>query len=377
LLTRLPLGRRHRGAIVQPMTTPTLWWRSGPQAVPHPRPVPDELLAFHRLLPGYAPTPLVALPEVAARLRVREVLVKDESDRFGLPAFKMLGALWAGARGVRGRVGGTSLDPEALRGRVAASDLPVVLCTATAGNHGRAVARTARLLGVPARIWMPAATPAHLRAAIEDEGADVVLVDGDYDEAVRAARAAAAVDDDAVLIQDTAQDELGDGKVPGWVMEGYATLQHEVRAELGGEPDAIVVPVGVGSLALAIATYGTAPLLTVEPTAAPCLLTSLAHGEPRTVRTGQTAMAGLNAGTVSAAAWPVLRRRVAAAVAVPDDAAFGAAGELHAAGVAAGPCGSAALAGLERALADPAARAALGVDEDSRIAVLSTDGATG
>jgi diaminopropionate ammonia-lyase len=164
--------------------------------------------------------------------------------------------------------------------------------------------------------------------------------------------------------------------VPGWVVEGYATLLHEIRAELGREPDLVVVPVGVGSLALATATYGGAPLLTVEPAEAACLLTSLAHGEPRTVRTGRTAMAGLNAGTVSAAAWPVLRDRVSAAAAVADDAALAAAEELHAAGVAAGPCGGAALAGLERALTDPGAREALGVDEGSCITVLSTDGRT-
>src|SRR5207245_2572805 len=103
-------------------------------------------------LPGYAPTPLVELPEVAARLRVGRVLVKDESDRFGLPAFKILGASWAVARVVRERVGGDSLDPDVLRRQVAETGARVLLCTATAGNHGRAVARTARLLGVPARI---------------------------------------------------------------------------------------------------------------------------------------------------------------------------------------------------------------------------------
>jgi diaminopropionate ammonia-lyase len=356
------------------MTTPALWCRSGPPAPSQPRPVPDELLAFHGMLPGYAPTPLVELPDVAARLRVGRVLVKDESDRLGLPAFKMLGASWAVARAVRTRVGGTSLEPESLRRRVAESGERVLLCTATAGNHGRAVARTGRLLGTLARVWMPAATPDHLRSAIEGEGADVVLVDGDYDDAVQAAGAAAARDADAILVQDTALDD-DDGDVLAWIVEGYATLLHEVRAELGREPDAVVAPVGVGSLALATATYGAAPLLTVEPTQAACLLTSLVHGEPRTVRTGRTAVAALNAGTVSVAAWPVLRHRVAAAVAVPDDAALDAARRLHAAGVAAGPCGGAALAGLDRALAEPGARAALGVNEGSCVVVLSTDGA--
>jgi diaminopropionate ammonia-lyase len=356
---RRALIHRHPQGIVPPMAISPVWWRPDARRGPA-APIPHAVLDFHRCLPGYAPTPLVELPDVAARLQVGRVLVKDESDRFGLPAFKMLGASWAAAQAIRHRKGAE-----------------VWLLTATAGNHGRAVARAARLFGVPAGVWMPATTPAHLRAAIEAEGAATVVVDGDYDDAVRQARDAAAADEHAVLVQDTAHDDEGPGgDLPARVVEGYATLFHEIRVDLGREPDVLVVPVGVGSLALAAATYTGAAILTVEPASAACLLTNLAGGERRPIRTGPTVMAGLNAGTVSAAGWPVLRERVAAAVAVTDEAAVAAARDLHDAGIAAGPCGGAALAGLGDALAVPAVRAALGLRPDACVVVLSTDGAS-
>ena len=359
------------------VTTSPLWWQAYPSVPPSReflRPVPRALLDFHRQLPGYAPTPLVALPHVATELRVGRVLVKDESDRFGLPAFKMLGASWASARAVGALAGAPpdSVSPDALRRLIDESGVKVRLFTATAGNHGRAVARTARLLGVSARVWTPASTPPHLRSAIEAEDAELVVVPGSYDEAVRHASDAAADDGNAVLVQDTTQDEREE--IPACVVEGYATLFHEIHTELGRHPDVVVVPTGVGSLAQAAATYCGAALLTVEPTAAACLLTSLRSGVPRPVRTGTTVLAGLNAGTVSGSAWPVLRDRVAAAIAVTDDDALRGTGELRLAGIHAGPCGGAAIAGLTDALSVPAVRTALGIERDSCVVVLSTDG---
>ena len=364
------------------MTTTLSWWRTDRPVRAPAAAAPGAVLGFHRRLPGYTPTPLVALPGLAAQLRVARVLVKDESDRLGLPAFKMLGASWAVACAAATRTGaGTdALDPAALRRLLAETGVELRLYTATAGNHGRAVARTARILGASARVWTPASTPAHLASAIEAEGAELVVVPGSYDDAVREAAAAAAADDRAALVQDTAPEPQldgaeRDGELPARVVEGYSTLFHEIRVELGRDPDVVVVPAGVGSLAQAAATYCGAALLTVEPTSAACLLTALRDGSPRTLPAGTTALAALNAGSVSAAAWPVLRERVAAAAAVTDEAASDAVRELHRAGIAAGPCGGAALAGLTGALAEPDVRAALGVDGSSCVVVLSTDGA--
>jgi diaminopropionate ammonia-lyase len=329
---------------------------------------------FHSSLPGYAPTPLTELPSWAARWGVGRVFVKDESSRLGLPAFKALGASWAVHRILAERAAnGTQ------RG-------PVTLVTATDGNHGRAVARMAHRLGQDAHVFVPQGVHPRAVAAIAAEGAEVTEVPGPYDEAVRRAAGAAAAPD-AVLVQDTAWP--GYERIPGWIVEGYSTLCAEIDEQLAAEgvaagPGLVCVPVGVGSLAQAVVTHyrslpsGPAPaLLAVEPEAAPCVLESLIRGEPVSVTTGETIMAGLNCGTPSSIAWPHLRGGLDAAVAVTDAASARAAGDLAAAGVPSGPCGAAALAGLRAALTGPGAeerRTALGLGPASVVVLLSTEG---
>ncbi|MFC3890624.1 diaminopropionate ammonia-lyase [Lentzea rhizosphaerae] len=313
---------------------------------------------FHRSLPGYAPTPLVAVPEIAAELGVGRVLVKDESARLGLPAFKVLGASWA-CHQVLTRQPGVSL------------------VTATDGNHGRAVARTAAHFGVGATVFVPEVTLAGTIALIAGEGAEVVRVDGDYDAAVRRA-AEFSERSGRALVQDTAWD--GYEEVPAWIVEGYRTLLEEIDAELGEPPDLVVVPVGVGSLAEAVVRHHRRPgvshpgVLAVEPGTAACLVASLSAGRPVTVPTEATVMAGLNCGTVSGSAWPVLHAGCDAAVAVTDDEALRAVEDLDRLGVSSGPSGAATLAGLRAALTDPGRRAALALASDAVVVLLSTEG---
>ncbi|USQ80011.1 pyridoxal-phosphate dependent enzyme [Ornithinimicrobium faecis] len=323
---------------------------------------------FHRTLPDYAPTPLVDLPALAAELGVGRVLVKDESSRLGLPAFKILGASWACRQAVTRSPGAH-------------------LVTATDGNHGRAVARMARELDTSATIFVPAVMPGSTAALIAAEGAEVVRVDGDYDESVRTAARHAAADPDRELVQDTAWE--GYEQVPQWIVDGYQTLLAEVDEELGRQPDLVAVPVGVGSLAQAVVEHyrmagprahaaadpaHRTRLLSVEPDTAACVLTSLHHGTPTSVPTAATIMAGLNCGTISSLAWPVLRDGCDAAVAVPDEAALTASRDLEALGVSAGPCGAATLAGVRAALSDPGRRTELDLPEDAVVVLLSTEG---
>ncbi|MGD6756731.1 pyridoxal-phosphate dependent enzyme [Streptomyces sp. BH105] len=327
-------------------------------------PAPADVRAFHAALPDYAPTPLTELPELAEEMEVGQVLVKDESSRLGLPAFKALGASWAVHRALDGARG------------------PVTLVTATDGNHGRAVARTARLLGHRAHVLVPRGVHPGAVAAVAAEGAEVTEVPGTYDEAVRRA-ADAAEAPGAILVQDTAWP--GYERIPGWIVEGYSTLCAEVDEQLGApEPDLVVVPVGVGSLAQAVVTHyrsrpsGHAPaLLSVEPESAACVLESLTRGEPTSVTTGDTSMAGLNCGTPSTLAWPYLVAGLDAAVAVRDTDSARAATRLADLGVSSGPCGAAPLAGLRAALTGPGAderRAALGLGPASVVVLLSTEG---
>lgn len=314
---------------------------------------------FHRSLPGYGSTPLVELPALAAELGVGRVLLKDESARLGLPAFKVLGASWASHQVLQRRPGAT-------------------LVTATDGNHGRAVARTAAHFGVPATVFVPDVMRPDAAARIEGEGAQVIRLDVGYDEAVLAAAAYAAETQDRALVQDTAWD--GYTEVPAWIVDGYRTLLEEVDEQLGGAPDLVAVPVGVGSLAEAVVRHyrraGTPhpSVLSVEPDTAACVLASLLVGRPVAVPTAATVMAGLNCGTVSGAAWPVLHDGCDAAVAVTDDEATRAVTDLDALGVSSGPSGAATLAGVRAALSSGERRDALGVGDSSTVVLLSTEG---
>jgi diaminopropionate ammonia-lyase len=343
------------------------------------QPPDDAAAAFHRRLPGYAPTPLVEAPELAAELGAGRLFVKDESARFDLRAFKYLGASWAGFRVVSARTGYTGpADLAGLAAHAAAAGTSITLVTATDGNHGRAVARTAKLLGLPARVYVPRVTVGLVIDRITTEGASVTVVDGDYDESVAAAQADAGASADAVLVQDTAWD--GYTEIPSWIVEGYETLFGEIDAQLAAAgaiagADIVSVPTGVGSLAQAAvahfrssAALSRPRLLSVEPDTAACVLASLSEGSVVSVRTASTVMNGLNCGTPSALAWPYLRDGLDAAIAVSDIDADAAMASLQRSGVAAGPSGAASLAGLRAALTGPGAnsrRRDLGLDDFS------------
>jgi diaminopropionate ammonia-lyase len=306
-------------------------------------PPPAGPLAFHRTLPAYAPTPLVDASAAAAALGVRRVLVKDESSRLGLPSFKVLGASWATHRALQE-------DPGSTR-----------LACATDGNHGRAVARVARLLGLEATVVVPASMIEARRAAIAAEGALVEVVDGSYDDAVE--RAAAA---DALVIQDTAWP--GYETIPTWVVEGYSTI----GAEIDARPDLVAVQIGVGSFAAAmVRRFAGARIVGVEPLGADCALASVEAGEPVEVPGPHcSVMAGLNCGRVSTVAWPAVSRGIEAFCAVTDDRAREAVALLARDGVTAGESGAAGLAGLL------AFRDALALPTDGTVLVVNTEGDT-
>src|SRR5829696_10108593 len=194
-------------------------------------PPPVAARRFHVDLPGYRPTPLVDLPALAEELGVGRVLVKDESSRLGLPAFKVLGASWAVYRALEERlpegafedwetVGELKERLEPLR--------PLDLVAATDGNHGRALARVARLLGLGAKIFVPEGMAAARREAIAGEGAEVIVVKGTYDEAVE--RSAAEEGERGLVISDMSWP--GYEQIPSWVIEGYSTMLWEIDDEL-------------------------------------------------------------------------------------------------------------------------------------------------
>ncbi|HTT29506.1 MAG TPA: pyridoxal-phosphate dependent enzyme [Solirubrobacteraceae bacterium] len=316
-----------------------------------------DAAAFHRTLSGYAPTPVHQLDAIAFELGLAAVQVKDESNRLGLPAFKILGAAWAVERALR--------EEPAVRTLVAAS----------AGNHGRAVARAAALRGLACRIFLPERSLAVRRQAIAAEGADIVVVDGTYEDAVDAA-AGAARDDATELIAD-----VGEMGPPEWVIDGYATLFAEAANR--AVYDLILVPVGVGSLAAAAARHGAqvgAQVIGVEPATAASLTASLAHGVPMAVPTPGTTMAGLDCAKVSPAAWPSLHRGIAGTVTINDEEADAAVHELAANGLTIGESGAAPLGGLRALQNDEDCRDLrehLVLDRRTRVLLIATEGATG
>lgn len=338
-------------------------------------PPPPAAAAFHRRLPGYGPTPLLDVPELAAEWGVRRVVVKDESARLGLPAFKALGVFYAIHRVFSDRARRRLVDLVALR--ATAQLRPLELVTATDGNHGRALAHVAGLLGLPCRVFVPDVVAPAVIESIRDEGAEVVVVPEDYDKAVALAAEDSGSRSGAVLVQDTAWP--GYEEIPQYIVDGYSTMFVEVDEQLGSDTaSSVVTPMGVGSLAQAVLTHyksrGRAvTVLGVEPDTAACVRSSLRGGHPRSVTTGTTIMAGLNCGTVSSLAWPFLRDGLDATTVVSDEQSAAAAVELEALGVPAGPCGAACVPAVRSLLADTDGRRTLGLAPDSVVVLLNTE----
>lgn len=315
----------------------------------------DEVLRLHRSLPGYTPSPLLSLDTIAADLGIERLYIKDEGNRFGLKAFKALGASYAVYRILQDRSGGLLTPEEFLtdRGKSLAGD--VTFCCATDGNHGRAVAWIARLLERPAVVFVPRGTVQARIDAIESEGAAVTVVSGGYDEAVGRA-AEKGEEKNVIVVADVAYP--GYTTIPRYIQEGYLTIFREASIQLRDMkeqlPRMIVIQAGVGAFASAAALFfpdaGTGPILvSVEPTQSACLLYSatMADGMPHSVKSGgKTIMAGLNCETPSQTAWPLIRDRFTAFVSIDDTFTREAMRLLAQHGVVSGESGAAGLAAV-------------------------------
>lgn len=339
---------------------------------------------FHRTMPGYATTPVVDLPQVAESCTVARIAVKNEQERFGLPSFKVLGSSWALHERVKHMKG---FSPDTLISfhelRTLAPGLgPPTLCTASDGNHGRAVAALAEALGCRCVVFLPADSAVSRVAAIAGHGAGVELVKGSYDEAVAAARATARARGYWYC-----PDTVGDDATPDErafasdVMVGYGTLFEEFLSELVEVPDFLFVQAGVGGLSAAGVSSlrrvsSRAKVVIVEPEGSNAIAESLSSGAPRSVADVPTVMACLRCQSVSAVAWPVLLAGADAVLVVTDNEAASAVRDLARAGVIAGASGAAGLAGARIACSDKTIRSRLGITSDSRIALVNSEGAT-
>ena len=344
------------------------------------------ILEFHQKLPLYTPSRLVEAPLAAKHLRVRRVWVKDESSRFDLPAYKILGASWATYRELETRFGPFQpwSNVDELKDQLKHTNITLV--AATDGNHGRAVARMAKWLGFKAYIFVPNDMVQARREAIQDEGAQVEVVNGTYDDAV--AKSAQITGENYLVISDTAWDDFE--RVPGWVVEGYGTIFQEVDEQLKNlqaqQPDLVAVQMGVGSLAASVIRHYRSPnrathVLGVEPRQAACVLRSLEANALREVPGPHTSiMAGLNCGKVSLLAWPLLRNGLSGSVAIDDTFAEEAMGLLAQDNIISGESGAAGLAGL-LALNTGQSNTNMtlqtfGINHSSSLLIISTEGVT-
>jgi len=358
-----------------------------------------DMLAFHRALPGYAATPLRELPDLAYRLGLGAIRVKDESARFGIKAFKALGASYAIYRFLKKKWQERFTAPfsvETFRDERALAALGAfTFCAATDGNHGRAVAWTARRLGQKAVIYMPADSVAARVENIRGEGAEVVLVPGTFDLCVERC-AADAARNGWQAISDTAYP--GYREIPGWILLGYTSIFAELEGVLHGPEragvDVVILPAGVGGLAAAGAfyyakRYGAARpcLICVEPVSSDCFLESVRFGQGRALPTRgrQTSiMAGLNCGVPSPLAWPIVRDAFPFFLAVGDSWAEQAMRRYyHPLGMdprivsgESGASGLAALLALTQSDKLAAVRSRLPLNQDASVLLINTEGDT-
>jgi diaminopropionate ammonia-lyase len=337
---------------------------------------------------GYAPTPLLALEEVARAARVSAVHWKDEGPRFGLGSFKALGGAYAVQRLLvtelaRRGVANAATTAELTEGAHTEATQAITVTCATDGNHGRSVAWGAQRFGCRCVIFVHETVSQGRRDAIAKYGAEIRVVPGNYDDAVRAA-ARTAEQEGWFVVSDTSYE--GYTEVPRDVMQGYRLMAEEAAEQLAGAAlTHVFIQGGVGGVAAAVAVQMRArfgagvKVIVAEPEKAACLLESAEAGEAVSVPGDlDTLMAGLACGEPSLLAWQELERGAFAFMAVPDESAVDCMRLLarRKPPLVAGESAVAGLAALLLAAADPMSRGLLGLDTQSRVLLFGTEGAT-
>ena len=354
---------------------------------------------FHESFPQYSVTPLAQLKGMAEYLGLGSLFVKDESYRFGLNAFKVLGGSFAMARYIAGQLGKdvSEVDYNYLTGDKLKEEFgQATFFTATDGNHGRGVAWAANRLGQKAVVLMPKGSVESRFNNIAKEGAQVSIEEVNYDECVRRANAMAEKTEHGVMVQDTAWEGYED--IPAWIMQGYGTMASEAAQQLKeagvDRPTHIFIQAGVGSLAGAVQGYFANLFHDCEPTvvvmeaqAADCLYqgAKAGDGDIRIVDGDlSTIMAGLACGEPNIISWDILKNHSSFFVSCPDWVSAKGMRMLGAPvkgdpQVVSGESGAVGMGLIATLMTEPEyaqLKEAIGLDENSRVLMFSTEGDT-
>ena len=355
--------------------------------------------AFHESFPQYAVTPLAKLDKMADHLGLHTLCIKDESYRFGLNAFKVLGGSFAMAKYIAKELGRdvSEMTYDYLTSQQLKDEFgQATFCTATDGNHGRGVAWAANKLGQKAIVHMPKGSSKYRFDNIAKENAKVTIEEVNYDECVRIAAAEADATPHGVIVQDTAWE--GYTEIPSWIMQGYGTMGSEALDQLEGygveRPDLVILQAGVGCMAGAICAYivnrykeNPPKIVIAEAAIADCLYQGAVanDGKYRIVDGDlQTIMAGLACGEPNIVCWEILRDNVAAFCSCPDWVAAKGMRMLAAPvkgdpAVCSGESGAVGMGLIATIMTDPdyaELKEALELNENSKVLLFSTEGDT-
>lgn len=340
--------------------------------------------------PGYAPTPLHSFKAMAQNIGIAEVLYKHEGPRFGLGSFKALGGSYAALRVLQRQISeklGQEVSLADIReGKYKDEVAQITLVSATDGNHGRSLAWGCQRVGAPCRIYIHAEVSEGRAQAMRDLGAEVIRIDGDYDESVVQTKQEAE-ENGWFVVSDTSWE--GYSEPPRDVMAGYGVMTAEICDSLEQAPTHVFLQGGVGGLAAGVAAglrqhWGDASprVVIVEPELAACLFDSARNGKPTTFAVQEeTLMAGLSCGEPSGMAWEVLAEEASDFLTIPESIVAPTVRLLARPldGDKAIEVGESAIAGLAALIAarqDSDLSQKLGLNADSRVLLIGSEGVT-
>lgn len=355
-----------------------------------------KIIKFHESFDLYEMTPLRNLHALAKDLGVESVYIKDESYRFNLNAFKVLGGSYALGRIIAEKAG-IPLEDMILKSLKKAKgqlgDLTFV--TATDGNHGRGVAWAANVLGYKSVVYMPKGSAHERLDNIRAENSDASITDLNYDGAVRLADEMSKKKG-WIMVQDTAWE--GYEKIPTWIMQGYMTLAYEIYLQVeemkAQNPSHIFLQAGVGAFPASLCAFFAnaykdkmPKIIIVEPNQVNCFYRTAKANDSRIHKvTGDldTIMAGLACGEPCTIAWDILRDYAYGFLTCPDYAAADGMRILASAQkgdfkVISGESGAAPLGCMVNVIKDKnlkKIKEALEINENSRFLFINTEGNT-